>query len=739
MLALLVDVLVLAGAVAAGVLCLRAARHGDGRARRGWIALAVACGSWAVSQALWVLLVDVLGERLPFPSPVELGYLVFPLAGALGLRLVATSTAGQSTARLVLDRLMIGCSVVIVSWASVMDTVVDNPSGSWATDAIALYFPLSYVWLLTVVVLAVARLDRNLTRSVLLGAGMLLMAVTDHLLVYELAHGAVRGDAMVDLGWALGFVLIGAGALARCCTRAEVLRSAGLAAWNAVAPYAPLIVAAVVVAVDLVVATGDDTVTEFLLLVLVGLVLARQYVMLRDNMTLVAAVREREERLHHQAFHDALTGLPNRALFLDRLGHALDLAARDGREVSVAFLDLDGFKGVNDSLGHAAGDALLVRVAERLRGSLRAADTVARLGGDEFAVLVEQGDPTAVADGLVEALESPFPLAGRTVSISASVGVATMEPGRGGPARATTLLHRADVAMYAVKMNGKADVRVHSPGLDLAQRPDEASLRRAFAAALAEGRVRAAYQPVVDPVSGRIAALETLARWTHDGVEVPPATFVPISIASGLAEQLTAAMLEQACAQLDGWNTALGHRRLRVAVNVNPTEFSDAGLPDRVAALLHRHRLGPDQLALEMTEIAVGNRPAVAMEVMRALRAGGVRLALDDFGTGYSTLSRLSATPVDTVKIDRVFVVDIDHDDRQRSFLAALLKLCRHLGLRTVAEGVERPGQLRELRRMGCDLVQGHLIGYPADAATTSGLVLADEPLLTDALLALPR
>jgi diguanylate cyclase len=459
-------------------------------------------------------------------------------------------------------------------------------------------------------------------------------------------------------------------------------------------------------------------------------------VMLRDNMALNRAVRRREEQLHHQAFHDALTGLPNRALFLDRLGHALDLAARDDREVSVAFLDLDGFKAVNDSLGHAAGDALLVRVADRLRGSLRTADTVARLGGDEFAVLVEQGDPTMVAEGLVEALESPFHLDQRTVTISASVGVATMEPGRAGPARAATLLHRADVAMYAVKANGKGRVQVHSPALDLARRPDGPSLRRAFAAALADGRIRAVYQPVVDPASGRIHALETLARWTHDGVEVPPVTFVPISIASGLAEQLTATMLEQSCAQLDEWNRGLGHKRLRVAVNVNPTEFSDSGLPDRVAALLRRYELGPDQLALEMTEIAEGNRPGVAMEVMQALRAGGVRLALDDFGTGYSTLSRLSATPVDTVKIDRVFVTDIDHDEGRRSFLAGLLELCRHLGLRTIAEGVERPDQLRELRRMRCDLVQGHLISYPVDAAAASALVLADEPLLAAHLLA---
>lgn len=454
------------------------------------------------------------------------------------------------------------------------------------------------------------------------------------------------------------------------------------------------------------------------------------------NRKLTRRLREREAQLDHLAFHDPLTGLPNRALFLDRLGHAIDLGDRARRPVSVAFLDLDGFKAVNDSLGHAFGDALLVQVAARLWDALGTADTLARIGGDEFAALVGPDDDAAtVARRMLHALREPFELDDRTVTVTASIGIATTEPGETGQARASGLLHRADVAMYAVKAAGKDDVLGHSPALDLTTPPGERDLYRAVAAALANGDIRAIYQPVVDPVSGRISILEALARWTHDGAEIPPTTFVPICARSGLSEQLTAVVLEQACAQLAAWNRSMGHRLLRVAVNVSPTEFSDPAMPDRILGMLDRYGLDPGQLAVEMTEIAAGDRPESVIDVMNRLRRSGVRLALDDFGTGYSTLARLSRMPVDTLKIDRTFVTGIDRDPRQREFLSALLELGRHLGMRTVAEGVERAGQLRVLQELGCDLVQGHLIARPASAADLTPLVVADRPILPGHLL----
>ncbi|MCO1653682.1 putative bifunctional diguanylate cyclase/phosphodiesterase [Pseudonocardia humida] len=734
-----VDLALLLFSTTAALLCLRAARLASGRTRHGWAAIALGCAAWAVSQALWSASTAALGATPPHPSPVELGFMAFPVAAVVGLRWITEPAAaeGGSALRRALDRLMIACALALVTWVTVLDTVVDASTGEVLVDGLALYYPLADVVLVTAAVITVARLRHDIARHLLLGGGLVLMAVTDHVFAHELAVGSPRGTTAFAWGWWIAFAMVGAAALVPGSGRppAGARRAETLRVLNQLAPHVPLAAAAVLAAVDLVVAVEDDAVAGFLLAALVLLVLVRQYAMLRENLALDAAVRLREEQLRHQALHDPLTGLPNRAMFLDRLARALDLARREGRAVSVAFLDLDGFKAVNDALGHAAGDALLVRVAERLRGAVRRTDALARLGGDEFAVLVEDGDPARAAAGLVEALRTPFALAERTVAVSTSVGVATAEPDGPDDLRAPNLLHRADVAMYAAKTAGRGRVRVHSPALDLARRDDRPPLERAFARALSAGEVRADFQPVVDPVTGRIAALEALARWTHDGVDVPPATFIPICARAGLHHQLTAAVLEQSCARLAGWNAALGHRRLRVAVNVDPTEFSDPALVERVVGLLERHRLAPAQLALEMTEIAFGNRPDTVLEVIHRLRGLGVRLALDDFGTGYSTLARLLATPVDTVKIDRVFVTDVDHDDRQRAFLAALLELARALGMRTVAEGVERPGQLRELRALRCDLVQGHFIARPADAATTTGLLLAGRPLLGPELL----
>jgi diguanylate cyclase len=729
------DVVSLVLAIAAGCCCLRAARQTTGSVRRGWFAIALACWVWSASDLLWAVSVDLLGIEPGYPSALELGYLLFPVGCLLGLRWLAAGPSGLTGTRRALDGLMVGCALGLVAWVAVLDTVVDTAPGSVLVSAIALYYLLADIVLVTVVVLAVAQQRRDLVRWALLGGGVVLLAFTDHAFAYLLAGGVAAGGSLLGCGWWLGFGLIGAAALvpSRPAVPAGSNGSVlGRALWTGLLPYLPLVAAAAVTGADMIVAVEHDQVAEVLFVTLVLLVLARQFVMLRDNLALGRTVRQREAQLQHQAFHDELTGLANRALFLDRLGHALDLAGRNQRPVSVVFVDLDGFKAVNDSFGHAVGDALLIRVAERLRGALSPADTLARLGGDEFAVLVEQADqPSAVAEGLLGALQPPVHLDGHVLSVSASVGVATAEPEQIGAGHATGLLHRADVAMYAAKTSGKGRVQVHSALLDVGRRYDEPTLLRAFAAALDGGTVRTLYQPVVDLVGGGIVAFEALARWTHDGVDIPPSTFVPICARAGLSARLTATMLEQACGRLAGWSQRLGHDRLRVAVNVDPTEFSDAALPDRIEQLLVRHRLAPRQLILELTESATGNRPEVALEVMQRLRTMGVSLALDDFGTGFSTLSRLAFTPADIVKIDRAYVVDIDHDAQRRRFLAGVLELTRSLGLRTVAEGVEREGQLQELRRLGCDLVQGNHTGPARSEQDITALLLGDGSVLT--------
>jgi diguanylate cyclase (GGDEF)-like protein len=738
-------VLVLASAGGFG--CLGAARRSAGRIQRGWAALAVACWSWAAGQAAWTIYENVLEIATPYPSLADVGYLGFSAAALVGLAFLAPPGSGLATPRRVLDALLVGCAVGLVAWVTVLDPVIGTSGDSLLHAAAAVVYPVADAVLLSVTVLTLAQTRDAPLRWGLLGAAVLAMAVSDAAFAYQVAVGTYATGSVVEWGWRIAFCLLGiAGTLVRGGPSAE-LHSAPAPRESVragVLPYLPLAAAAVLVAIEAAGGVGLDGVEVACVAALVLLVLARQYVTMRENQDLTRAIQQREVQLHHLAFHDPLTGLANRALFLDRLEHALDRAERTRQPVSVAFVDLDGFKAVNDTLGHAAGDALLIGVAGRLRGALRSADTLARLGGDEFAVLVEQGDDaTTAARRLLGTLRDPFHVHGRSVAVSASIGVATVEAGQDtdtdAATRAATLVHRADVAMYAVKASGKGDVAAHTAALDgePTDRAGRHTVRRvrpplpeAFADALHRGDVQAIYQPVVDPVSGRIAAMEVLARWTHEGEAVPPATFIPACAAAGLSGQLTALMLEQGCAQLGLWNAGLAHRRLRIAVNVDPTEFGDSGLPDRVAGVLRRYGLSPGQLALEMTETAVNNRPANAVDVMHRLREIGVRIALDDFGTGYSTLARLARTPVDTVKIDRSFVAHIDHDEQQRWFLRGLLDLSRHLGLRTVAEGVERVGQLHELRRQGCDLVQGHFVSRPATGAQLTPAVLADLPIL---------
>ena len=724
----------LALAVGAAAACAGAAGRSEGRAHRGWTALALAASSWAAGQAVWTVIELVL-HLAPFPSPADIGFLGFPFAALTGLLLLGPP--GPATPRRVLDALVAACALGLLAWLTVVRPLTAGREPVAA--AVATAYPVADAVLVAVVLLTLAQTREKPLQWGLLAGSMGAMVVSDLTFTVQSATDSYVTGTPADWGWWTAFCLLGAAAGTvgrtdgRSGTRpppAEVVASAGLLPYL---PLAAVVAAAVLGAVE---GRGLDALSVGLVVALVGLVLARQYSALRENHALARTVQQRERELQHLAFHDTLTGLANRALFLDRLDHALQRAARDRTAVAVVFCDLDGFKSVNDALGHAVGDFLLVRVAERLRGALRTADTLARLGGDEFAVLVERSDPTAVARGMLTALRSPFHLGGRTVAVSASFGVATTDPAADpGGITAGTLLHRADVAMYAVKDGGRADVLVHSPVLDGAHHRDEPALSRAFARALRDGAVHPVYQPVVDPVTGRIGALEALARWTHEGSAVSPVVFVPIAERAGLSEQLTALMLERAGAQLAEWNAGLGHRRLRIAVNINPTELTDDALPGRVADLVARYGLAAGQIVLEITEASATNRAEDAVDVLLALRAIGVRIAVDDFGTGYSTLARLSSTPVDTVKIDRFFVADVDHDVRQKRFLVGMLELARHLGLRTVAEGVERPGQLRELRRLGCDLVQGHLIARPATADDLTPVILAEEPILSAELL----
>ena len=440
----------------------------------------------------------------------------------------------------------------------------------------------------------------------------------------------------------------------------------------------------------------------------------------------VSERRALEVQLKHQAFHDALTGLPNRALFQDRAEHALARTSRLGTVVAVLVLDLDDFKIVNDTHGHAAGDELLTQVAARLRSTLRAGATVSRFGGDEFAVLAE--DLTGISQAeqfaarALQAFATPFAVHGEDVRVGASVGL-VVSGGTRDPLDMTELLRCADLALYAAKERGKGQVMLYHKDLRT-RMVDRLTRRTDLERAIAADEFVLHFQPIVLMESGRIEGCEALVRWQHPtrGL-LPPTDFVELTEETGLIVELGGWVLDQACAQLGSWARA-GYAALRMSVNVSARQLQEPDFIGDVRAALRRHRVNPTRLVLELTEsIFALDAPAVS-EQLRALRDVGVQIAMDDFGTGYSSLSYLQKFQMDILKIDKSFVDDLGGNDRDGSALvSAIIALAHALRLEVVAEGIERPGQRDELWSMGCGLGQGFLYSRPVEADQMSALL----------------
>jgi diguanylate cyclase (GGDEF)-like protein len=435
-----------------------------------------------------------------------------------------------------------------------------------------------------------------------------------------------------------------------------------------------------------------------------------------------------KEQLRYQAYHDALTGLPNRLLFAEQVRQALTGKGRPKEAPSVLFLDLDDFKTINDSLGHGAGDGLLVAVAERLRASVRPSDVVARLGGDEFAVLLDHTGIEAAeraAERLVRALRAPFVLHGHEMSIHASIGIA----GQFGAATADELLRNADVAMYSAKDNGKRGYAIYEPEMHARVRRRQeliASVERA----VERSEITVHYQPIVSLASGETIALEALARWQHPqrGL-VPPSAFIPIAEETGLMVPIGRTVLRQACRDIAAWQKTSPERAdLAVTVNLSPSELQNPKVADEVAGMLAQTKIPPRTLTLEITESGAMRDPEATIETLHALRRLGVRLALDDFGTGYSSLSHLREFPIDILKIAKPFVDDLGTETSDSTFLEAIIGLARALELTVVVEGIETAEQAATLHRLGCPLGQGYHFARPLDR-TAAGAHLAERRL----------
>jgi diguanylate cyclase (GGDEF)-like protein len=440
----------------------------------------------------------------------------------------------------------------------------------------------------------------------------------------------------------------------------------------------------------------------------------------------VQALHQAVVEATHSSLHDSLTGLPNRALFLDRLAHAGERSARrGGRSYSVLFIDVDDFKVVNDSLGHLVGDQLLTAVAARVQSQLRSQDTVARLGGDEFAVLLEesqQDDAVAAAERVLRCLSAPFHLpGGSTVHVGASIGLVTGS----GPLAPQELLRDADVAMYRAKGEGKNRCTVFEPAMrDRLQARTE--LEAELRVAVHEQHLVVHHQPVVDAATGRVISTEALVRWEHPrrGL-VPPSEFIPVAEDTGLIVDVGRVVLQAACAATARWRRLPGLADLTVSVNLSPRQLQEPSLVPGVAQALAASGLPPEALVLEITESLLVTDVPEEAERLDALKALGVRLAVDDFGTGYSSLSYLSRLPVDILKVDKSFVAGLDTGTSAGKLAGAVLALASSLGLETIAEGVETPEQAAALLELGCTRLQGYLYSRPVPPAAVPATLQA--------------
>ncbi|HUK55265.1 MAG TPA: EAL domain-containing protein [Nitrospiria bacterium] len=442
----------------------------------------------------------------------------------------------------------------------------------------------------------------------------------------------------------------------------------------------------------------------------------------------IAERKQAEERIVYLAYHDGLTDLPNRRLFEDRLGQELSRLPWRKRAMAVLFLDIDRFKQINDHLGHHIGDALLVAFSERLKRCLRPGDTIARLGGDEFAILLtdlaRERDVSLIVQKIFDSLAKPIPIEGSDLFVTTSIGV-SLSPQNGEDP--PTLLKTADMAMYRAKDDGGNSFQYYDPALQT-HKSEWLSLETALRQALERGEFLLHYQPQVDLDSGRIVGVEALIRWKHSerGL-VPPVKFIPLAEETGLIIPIGEWVLRTACAQAVAWRSG-GFKELRIAVNLSPRQFRQKNLIETVGRVLKETGIDPRCVELELTESIMQNAEA-SVKALRRLKDMGLEISIDDFGMGYSSLSYLKRFPINTLKIDQAFIRHLTDDPDDPMIVTAIITLAHNLRLKAIAEGVETAEQLKLLRLLRCDRIQGYYFSHPLPADEMTGLLAEDRRL----------
>jgi diguanylate cyclase (GGDEF)-like protein len=712
---------VLAGGVAA-VLCLAVARGRTGTGRRWRQALGIGLVGWTLVRLCR------LGQTLLAPAsaeivgPADVGFLVLPLctliallAGASALPRPVPVAGRRDLVVLGIDSVLITASVVALAFSAVPVRVFAEAGENPLTVGLAAAYPVLDLTLATMAVLLLATRPTTPAGRVplrLIAAAMIAFGVSDTLRL--LTDGPL--SPLASAGHLLGPALLGLAALSPPVPAGAPAEPRADTAWlHLLLPYVPVVATGVVIAVR----TGaGDPLTSFeayLGWVGLGLVVARQMFTIVDNTVLLAQVSEGQQRLHHQAYHDPLTGLANRALFRERLDRALAAHRDHGRPVALLFADLDDFKLINDSFGHAMGDRLLAAVGDRLLRCAPTGDLVARLGGDEFAVLLQHraADAELIGNRMLAALGEPVVLDGRAVAVGASIGLVLPDPAD-RDLTADILLRRADAAMYAGKRRGKGTMARYTGSADGGPHADLPHLlARALNDDPGAAGFEVAYQPIVRLTDGAVVAVEALARWT-DPVAGPvdPDVFVTVAERTGLVHAIDDFVLDRACADAATLANVYG-RPIDVHVNVSAARLG-RGLDDAVLQALDRHAVRPSRLVVEITETRrIPDLPR-AVAVAARLRAAGVRVALDDFGSGYNALAQLHSLPVDIVKLDAT-LTDVDvSPDRAGALVRSVLAICAELTVAVVAEGIETVARAHAMAELGCPLGQGYLFGQPA-------------------------
>ncbi len=722
-------------AITCAVLAARSAR---GRQRMAWIALAAGLVGYAAGDAVWAYYELWRGlEAAPYPSIGDIGYLLYPVGVCAALLLFPIGAPGQSQARLVLDGVIVAGSLFVISWVSGLDEVFVSGDETVVAFAVSLAYPIADVVMLSVALLVLtrARADQRVWMS-LLTLGITLAAVADTAFVFLNADDGYASGNLIDVPWFAGLLLIAMAALlAPRSSDVDLPPSRAAAQWPLWLIYPPVVLATTATVLSLAAETGSVTLLVGAFIV-INAVLGRQYLVIADNRRLLAKVAD-------QAFRDPLTGLANRALFQDRLTHAVALQMRDAREVAVLSLDLDDFKLVNDALGHPAGDELLTAIAQRLLASTQTGDTVARLGGDEFAILIEDGADASVvlAQRVLEAFDEPFVIDGQPLFMLPSIGLASGANAESPEEAAVALLKQADIAMYSAKRERAGVVRIFSADmilidideLDLPREPRSAQrggrsagmqLLAQLRRAIADDELTLVYQPKFAVSTGQIVGVEALVRWPHPerGLLMPD-QFLPLVRQHGLMGAVTDLVLRRGVADAASWYA--GGFGVQLAVNLFPPSLADAALPRQIAGILADWKLPPEYFMVEITEeILVGNADR-ARVVLNRLRDSGVRIALDDFGIGYSALSYLRELPIDQLKLDRQFIAPILVDERAAAIVRMIIELAHTLGMTVVAEGIENAAAAARVAEYGCDIIQAHLYSPPVSVEAVVKLLSA--------------